>query len=111
TQQQLWRSIPSRHNKVCIFPRGRSTSLPSYRWWFFKLAGETKVGNLEDSVVVDEKIGGFDVSVEYLHLLATVSVVEGSRGTKKTRRGENKHYANNASPPTAASYSTLSAVP
>lgn len=64
--EQLRRSVPPGHNQRCVFPGGRPAAATPGGDGAVVVASETEVSNLEDTFVVDEKVGSFHVAVKDL---------------------------------------------
>lgn len=55
-QQQLWWSVPSRHDQGRIVSSSFTTAPTRPRWWLVVRSGESKVGDLQDAPIVDEEV-------------------------------------------------------
>jgi len=77
-KEQLWRSIPPRYDHVRVLgsSNGSGTSSKSLS---VERSSETKIGDLEDSLVVDEEVGRLHVSME------DVVLEERERGDRKSQ--------------------------
>jgi hypothetical protein len=62
-EQQLWRTIPSRHHETCILSYSLAVSLARHRWCAIVMSSQTKIGDLQNSRIGNEDIGGFHVAM------------------------------------------------
>lgn len=63
-EQKLWWPVPSGDDKTGIVSHGFAVALPWLRHYAFIVAGKTEIGDLQDTGVGNEDIGGFHVAVE-----------------------------------------------
>lgn len=63
-QQKLGGTIPPCYHQPSIVSSALSDRMPGPRRWPIVVAGQAEISNLEDALVVDEKIGGLHVSVQ-----------------------------------------------
>jgi hypothetical protein len=56
-KQQLRRTVPARHNKAGVFSQRLAIAISRLRWHLVEVASKAEVGNLKNSLVVDQEIG------------------------------------------------------
>jgi hypothetical protein len=56
-KQQFGRTVPARHNKAGIVSQGLAIALSRLRRHLVEVASQAEVGNLKNSLVVDQEIG------------------------------------------------------
>lgn len=75
-QQKLWGPIPPCYHQPSIVSPTFSNRMPSPGRWPVVVAGQAKISNLENALVVDEKVGGLHVSVQNVILVEVAQALE-----------------------------------
>lgn len=75
-QQKLWGAIPPCYHQPSVVSAAFSNRMPSPGCWPIVVAGQAKISNLKDALVVDEEVGGLHVSVQDVVFVEVAQALE-----------------------------------